>query len=770
MNLVIVESPTKAKKLKTYLGRDFQVEASVGHIRDLPKSGLGIDVEKDFEPTYEVSSDKQKVITTLKKALSQADKVYLATDPDREGEAIAWHIESILKSSKDGDKKDYLRATFHEITKGAVLEALAKPTAIRMDLVDAQQARRIVDRLVGYKVSPVLWKKIRRGLSAGRVQSVAVRLIVEREREIEAFVPDEYWEVDVALSTDLQAKKNTVFTEGKPGELSPGVFVARVVKLNNKAYNPKTASDVKELEKILPTANFQIKQVDKKQRQRSSYPPFTTSTLQQRAANSLGFSGKQTMQLAQQLYEEGLITYHRTDSFNLSKDSIAMARSYISKTFGLSYLPDKPRYFANKSKNAQEAHEAIRVTDVSVKAEDVVHKSSRFSNQHARLYDLIWKRFLASQMESAVYDQTTVLVEFSPSKKSSITKGEAKTTGSIISFDGWMRLFPGSEDVILPDLQEKQAVSYTDHQAQQKFTQPPPRYNDASLIKILEQKGIGRPSTYASIISVIESRGYVEKTDKRFFATAVGMTVTDFLLEHIGSFMDYEFTAEMEDDLDRIARGEKQWRKVVADFFNPFSKKLTKVEKNAERKQIPVETTGEPCPVCGKTEHGEVVIRTGRFGKFKSCSRFPDCEYSENLTQAVEGVVCPLCQQGEVVVKKTRWGKSFFGCKRYPDCDWASWKKPEPGEKITQKEWQALQEAREERKKKRFGAKDRTTKSKKTTKTVGATKTTKTAKATKTTKTVRATKATKKTKTSKTVKTTKSSESKLKVAPKKTTR
>lgn len=730
MNLVIVESPTKAKKLRSYLGSGYQIEASVGHIRDLPKSGLGIDVENNFEPTYEVSPGKQKVITSLKKLAKNADKIYLATDPDREGEAIAWHVKSILESAKDSDKKEFLRATFHEITKNAVVSSLESPTKIRMDLVDAQQARRVVDRLVGYKVSPVLWKKIRRGLSAGRVQSVAVRLIVEREREIEAFVAEEYWEVDVALSADPSDKATKIFVDGKYEALAPQIFIARVTKLNQKKYEPKAESDVVELQKILPTAEFTVTNVEKKQRKRSSLPPFTTSTLQQRSATSLGFSGKQTMQLAQQLYEEGLITYHRTDSLNLSQTAIQMARAYVSKTFGEKYLPEKPRYFANKSKNAQEAHEAIRVTEASVLPDQIMSKSGRFSNQHVRLYDLIWRRFLASQMESAVYDQTTVVTEFKPAQKSTISSGEARTAGSIISFDGWMKLFPSGEDTIIPDLQENQKVAYQDHNAQQKFTQPPPRYNDASLIKILEQKGIGRPSTYASIISVIEDRGYVEKTDKKFYATAVGMTVTDFLMEHIGSFMDYEFTAEMEEDLDRIARGEKKWRGVVAEFFDPFAKKIAKVEANAERKQIPIEETGDPCPVCGETDQGRVVIRVGKFGKFKSCNRYPDCKYSENLVQVVEGVVCPLCQQGEVAVKQTRWGKSFFGCRRYPDCDWASWKKPEPGEKVTKEEWAVMQAQREERKKKRMekfakskaGAKSKTAKSK-TTKSAKTTKT-----------------------------------------------
>lgn len=760
MNLVIVESPTKARKLRGYLGSDFAIEASVGHVRDLPKSGLNIDVDNGFEPSYAVVDGKKKVISDLKKAAKKADKIYLATDPDREGEAIAWHIQQILSDQKNGDKKEFLRATFHEITKPAVLRAVENPSQISMDLVNAQQARRVVDRLVGYKVSPVLWKKIRRGLSAGRVQSVAVRLIVEREREIEAFVPEEYWEVDVILNADEKSKSAKIFKDGKYDELPEGAFVGRVVKLNQKKYEPKSASDVTDLQKILPDAEFSVIEVEKKQRKRSSLPPFTTSTLQQRAATSLGFSGKQTMQLAQQLYEEGLITYHRTDSVNLASSAIEMARGYIQKEFGDKYVPEKPRYFSSKSKNAQEAHEAIRATEASLHPPQILQKSSKFTQQHVRLYDLIWRRFLASQMSEAVYDQTAIITKFVPAQESQIDSGEVRSSGSVIRFDGWMRLFPGSEDTILPDVSEGQKVAYTDHFAAQKFTQPPPRYNDASLIKTLEQKGIGRPSTYASIISVIEDRGYVEKKDKKFFATPVGMTVTDFLLEYFGTFMDYEFTAEMEEDLDRISRGEKDWQKVVGEFYDPFEKRISKVEEKAERKQIPVEETGESCPVCGDTEGGQVVLRTGKFGKFKSCSRYPDCKYSENFYETVEGVVCPLCQKGDVIIRQTRWRKSFFACRRYPDCEWASWKQPKPGETITQAEWEAQQKEREERKKKREArfAKKKTTKTsaKSAAKKSPAKKTTsKSAKSSTASKTAKAAKPKKSTSKSKTTKTTK---------------
>lgn len=706
MNLVIVESPTKARKLSSYLGKDFQIEASIGHIRDLPKSGVNVDTANNFEPTYEVSPDKKKVITKLTQAAKKSDKIYLATDPDREGEAIAWHIKETLESKKGLGKKNFMRATFHEITKPAVTEAIENPGTIKMDLVDAQQARRIVDRLVGYEVSPVLWKKIRRGLSAGRVQSVALRLIVEREREIAAFVPEEYWEVDVALNTSGKLEF-TAFKDGAArDDLPESLLIGRLVKLNGHTFKPTKEVDVSGLKTVLPAATYEVAEVERKQRKRSSLPPFTTSTMQQKAAVVLGYSGKQTMRLAQQLYEEGLITYHRTDSMSLSQASIGMAREYIVKVYGTEYLPEKPRYFATKSKNAQEAHEAIRVTEVAIKAEEIMAKGSKFTNQHVRLYDLIRRRFIASQMQTAIYDQTTILTDVKPSasggggKNKDIKNAQLKTTGSILTFDGWMKLFPGSEDTLLPEVKQGQILDFVDHNYAQKFTQPPARYNDASLIKTLEKMGIGRPSTYASIVSVIEDRGYVEKQQKRFFATPIGTTVTDFLMEYFTTFMDYEFTAEMEEDLDRIARGEKQWRKVVGEFYKPFHDKVEKVTENAKRQQVPYEKTGQKCPECGAEEGGEIVIRTGRYGKFKSCSRFPDCKFTENIVATIEGVKCPLCGDGGVIVKNTRWGKQFYGCSTYPKCGWASWQEPKPGDTVTAAEWAELQAKREERKKK----------------------------------------------------------------------
>ncbi len=756
MNLVIVESPTKARKLKEYLGKNFKIEASVGHVRDLPKKKLGVDVENNFEPEYEVSPDKKKVVGQLRKLANQADAVYLAMDPDREGEAIAWHVKHLLEE-KSKKNTQFLRATFHEITKSAVNAAINKPGDISIHLVDAQQARRVLDRLVGYKLSPVLWRKVRRGLSAGRVQSVALRLIVEREKEIAAFKPDEYWEVDTLLSVNkkfvkpdsspLANQSETSDTQSQKPEwmnqAPQDMMVARAIEIDSKKYQPEKESDVTGVVTFLEKAEYQIASVERKQRKRVSLPPFTTSTLQQTAATRLGFTSKQTMALAQQLYEEGLITYHRTDSVNLSSQAISSARTYISGRFGDKYLPEKPRLFRGKSKNAQEAHEAIRVTDVSVQRDAIAQVSSRFGERHQRLYDLIWRRFVASQMATAVYDSTTVLFDATNAATSNSTAASAskqpinlvklKSTGSVLKFEGWMKLFPSGSDTLLPDVTQGQELWFVDLHAAQKFTQPPPRYNDASLVKELEKRGIGRPSTYSSIISVIENRGYVTRDQKRFVATPVGTTVSDFLVKHFEGIMDYDFTAEMEEDLDRISRGEKEWRKIISEFYTPFEKKLTTVAEKAERAQIPVEKTGESCPKCGKEDNGEIVIRSGRYGKFKSCSRFPDCDFTENIVEKVDGMNCPVCGKGEVILKPTRWGKKFYGCSQYPDCDWASWSEPKPDLKLTKKEWQEIKKKRAERsekrkatmagKKKKAGKKSKT--KKKTTK--AKAKTTKTA-------------------------------------------
>ncbi|MBU0978906.1 type I DNA topoisomerase [Patescibacteria group bacterium] len=681
MWLVIVESPTKARKLKSYLGTDYQIEASVGHVRDLAKNKLSVDVEHNFAPEYQVSEDKQDVVDKLGKLAKTCQGIVLATDPDREGEAIAWHLQQLLKKKV----KLFKRATFHEITKSAVLEAIAKPGKIKLDLVDAQQARRILDRLVGYQLSPVLWKKIRRGLSAGRVQSVALRLVVEREREIESFKPQEYWEIDVKLA--VNSKEN---------------FLARLNRVNGKKFEPKSKKDVDPVISVIPKAMYQVLSVDQKQRQRSSLPPFTTSTLQQSAANRLGMSSRQTMRLAQDLYEEGLITYHRTDSVALSQSSLKMARSLIKTKYGEAYLPLEPRYFKTNSKNAQEAHEAIRVTDVAVISESI-DSQTKLSSRHAGLYDLIWRRFVASQMNPAIYDQTSIEVEgqVKSNKAGQPKKLQLRANGSTLVFDGWTRLFSNQEDAILPVVKFGQDLKYLEHLSEQKFTQPPPRYNDASLVKELESRGIGRPSTYASIISVIQERGYIERLEKKFFATAVGMTVCDFLVKNFQELMEYEFTAEMEEDLDAIARGEKKWQKIVGVFYQPFHKLVESVSKDADRVQVPVEKTGKKCPDCGKTEAGEVVIRTGRFGKFLSCSRFPECKYTQNIVNKVKGVKCPLCKEGDVVIKHSRWGSQFYGCGRYPECDWGNSRPPKVGDRVTKAQWKKVQEARAERKTKR---------------------------------------------------------------------
>lgn len=699
MKLVLVESPTKARKLSGYLDKQYVVRASVGHIRDLPKSKLGVDVAHGFEPEYLIPKDKAKVVKELQQLAQNAEVVILATDPDREGEAIGWHLQQILES-KVAKNTPFVRSTFHEITKQAVLDAIAHPAKLDMDLVNAQQARRILDRLVGYSVSPVLWKKIRYGLSAGRVQSVALRLIVDREREIEAFKPEEYWELDILLDTSIgsSTKPDAEWKNGKPESTPAEMVVARLVKLNGKEYLPTSAQDVVPVVGVLPTAKYEVASIENKERRRAAPPPFSTSTLQQQSATRLGYTSKNTMRLAQQLYEEGLITYHRTDSLNISQQAIDASRTYLAQTYGNQYVPATPNIFTNKSKNAQEAHEAVRPTDIPLSPDRIrASHGGKLTEQHFKLYELIWRRFLSSQMPPAIYDQTTAMIEFFAADKSHT--GQFKVNGSILKFDGWMKLFPNQGDVILPALSLKQPMEYKDHLDAQKFTQPPPRFNDASLIKTLEQEGIGRPSTYASIISVIEDRGYVERKEKKFFPSAIGMAVSDFLLAHFEKIVDFKFTANMEDDLDAISRGEKDWRKIVAEFYEPLEKLIGTVVEKADRAQIPVEKTGETCPKCGSTEGGEIVIRTGRFGKFKSCSRFPACDFTENIVTKVEGVMCPLCQEGEVIIKPTRYGRDFYSCTRYPTCNWASWTKPNPGDRVTAEQWKVMQAEREERRK-----------------------------------------------------------------------
>lgn len=646
MNLIIVESPTKAKTLSKFLGKDYQVEATFGHIMDLPKSKLSVDIDNDFKPDFQPVAKQEKTIKNLQSKAKKAKTIFLASDPDREGEAIAAHVKELIGNGKTK------RIVFHEITRDAVEEAISHPRKVDDNLVDAQTARRVLDRLVGYKISPILWRKVRRGLSAGRVQTVAVRLIVEKEREIEKFKPEEYWYIASRVKSQDTKNKTQTFDV----ELSK--IDGKKAKVSNKDQAVKIVSD-------LEKASHKISNVIKREVKKSPYPPFTTSTMTQSASRMFGWTAKRTMTVAQKLYEHGFITYHRTDSVNLSQMSLDMSRKYILSNFGQSYLPESPRYYKKQSKNAQEAHEAIRPTNAELdksKIEDAGQK---------KLYELIWKRFLASQMNNAIYDSTTIIV--------TADKYELRASGQVVKFDGWRRVMPLSKvdgEVELPIVEKDQVLDLVKVLSEQKFTQPPARFNEASLIKKLEELGIGRPSTYAPTIQTILLRQYVEKNNNQFFATSVGIAVNDFLLKNFPANFEYQFTAQMEDDLDNVARGEKKWTKIMADFWRPLSKLVKDVEKNAERVKIEVEKTGETCPECGKEHKGELVIRVGRFGKFISCSRFPDCKYTAKYVEKID-MECPKCGEGEVIVKKTGKGRVFFGCSRYPECDWASWKNPQ---------------------------------------------------------------------------------------------
>lgn len=641
MKLVVVESPTKAKTISRFLGEDFSVIATMGHIKDLPKSKLGVDVEKNFKPDYVEMEAKEESIENIRKSAKGAKEIYLATDPDREGEAIAQHVHEIL----DGKKGRVLRIVFHEITKSAIEKAMGDSRSIDRKLVDAQIARRVLDRLVGYELSPLLWKKIRRGLSAGRVQSVAVRLIVERENEIEKFKPVEFWEI---------------YCDVKKGKK----FAIQLVKIGDKKAEINNKKQAAEVVAGLKKASYKVSDVKKHKVKKNPYAPFTTSTMTQTAARLMYWSAKKTMAVAQKLYEKGLITYHRTDSTNISKSAIAKVRGYIKTEFGEKYLPEAPRFYKTKAKVAQEAHEAIRPTKIIASPKI---KSSRFSKDLEKLYKLIWKRFVACQMKEAIYDETIIEV--------SASKYLLRVSGRITEFDGWRKVIKKTGDVDeaeLPELKVNDLLQLIKVNSQQKFTEPPPRYNEASIIKTLEQLGIGRPSTYAPIISTIQLRNYVEKKERKFYPTPVGVAVNSFLIKNFPDVFDYSFTAEMEDSLDKIADGEKEWEKLIGGFWRPFNKKLKTVEKNAKRVKIETEKLGKKCPQCKK---GELVIRIGRFGKFISCSRFPDCDFTEKYVEKV-GMKCPSCKEGDVIVKKTRKGRQFFGCSRYPDCEFASWKNP----------------------------------------------------------------------------------------------
>ena len=670
MNLVIVESPTKARTIGKFLGSDYTIRASMGHVIDLPKSKLSIDVEHDFKPLYEQVLEKKKIIKELKTIAKSADEIILATDPDREGEAIAYHVAEVL-----GDKKsEFKRIVFHEITKQAIEEALKNPRKIDKNLVDAQTARRVLDRLVGYKLSPLLWKKVRRGLSAGRVQSVALRLIVEREREIEKFGQEKYWTIEAMLAKEKSSATEFELIEinnekieiQKAFDLYDGQYKVTKTSINSEKRAQEIVADLK-------TKTFKVADVLQKEAKRSPLPPYTTSTLQQDASRRLGINGKRTMSLAQKLYEEGYITYHRTDSVTIGSAAVSAIVSFVRKEYGEKYVPVKPRFYSVKQKLAQEAHEAIRPTKASVLLSEV---SQNLGPAYGKLYDLIWRRAVASQMSDAIVESTAVYVDAEQYK--------LKANGSVLVFDGFLKVNPlGLNDNKLPKFENGEKLNLIDVLEKEHETLPPPRYNDASIIKTLEEKGIGRPSTYATIISTIESRGYIERGDpaggsgRGFFPTAVGIAVNDFLVTNFSDIDDIPFTASMEDSLDEIANGKVQWVSVTREFYTPFEKKLTEVE-GAERVRIAVGETDERCPTCGS----ELIIRTGRFGKFLACSTFPKCKFTKAFVEETK-LTCPKCgglprgavaTRGKIVIKKTRKGRRFYGCSNYPACTFAAWK------------------------------------------------------------------------------------------------
>lgn len=642
MKLVIVESPTKAKTISQFLGKDFIIESSFGHIRDLPKSQLGVDIENNFEPKYIVPLKARKNLNLLKKNAAEAKEVILATDEDREGEAISWHLAQAL------ELESIKRIVFHEITQKAIEEALKNPRGIDMHLVDAQQARRILDRLVGYKLSPFLWKKVARGLSAGRVQSVAVRLIVEREDEIEKFVKQEYWTIE-----GIFAKNGAE-------------FAAQLYKIGDKVldkFDIKTEPEAKKIVEEIKNKEATVAAIEKSEQKKHAHPPFTTSTLQQAAFQRLRMSAKETMRNAQRLYEEGHITYMRTDSLNLSQESLAGAASWIKENLGEKYALPKPRVFKTKSKTAQEAHEAIRPTD-PYHTPEALKKST--DPREAKLYELIWKRFIASQLPDAVVENTKVDI--------GVGASIFRANGARLIFDGFLKIYQMKfTENILPELFGKDILKVESATPLQHFTEPPPRYNEASLVKALEKYGIGRPSTYAPTIATIQDRGYVEKDEqRRLRPTETGKIVNRILVEHFPEIVDIGFTAKMEEELDEIAEGKIEWQPVIREFYEPFSKHLEEKYESVKSQKIE-EATDEVCPNCGKP----MVIKRGRFGKFIACSGFPECKTTKKLPEQSLNIKCPKCLDGDVVRRRSKRGRFFFGCSRYPDCDFISWTLPQ---------------------------------------------------------------------------------------------
>ena len=715
--LVIVESPAKAKTIAKYLGKDFDVKASVGHIKDLPKSQMGVDLENNFEPHYEVIDGKGKVVTDLRKASKEVDVIYLAPDPDREGEAIAWHIYDEIKKSK----KPVFRVLFNEITQRGVTHAIAHPQALNEKLYEAQQARRILDRIVGYQISPLLWDKVKRGLSAGRVQSVAVRLVVERERAIRAFKPEEYWHIEAELNAAL-----------------PPRFRARLNKVDAKKADVRTGVEAGDVREGLEGASYVVREVQKKERKRNPTAPFTTSKLQQEASRHFGFAAKRTMQTAQKLYEGidldadglvGLITYMRTDSTRVSDDAIAMVRAYIEKKYGPAEVPEKPNVYKSK-KSAQDAHEAVRPTSMDFPPDRV---RNFLTADQFKLYSLIWNRFVACQMNPAIYDATAVDITAGP-------RFEFRATGSVLRYAGFEAVYrelkddPQSDekepveevegdDARLPAIQVGDALKLHKLNTEQKFTKPPPRFTDATLVKELEEKGIGRPSTYASIIQVILDKEYTEKEKSgRFKPTELGEVVTDLLVQNFPDILNVEFTAEMENRLDLVEEGSFDWKRLLHDFYEPFKQTLVTAKANmrdVKREEIPTDVTCDKCnvhtmvikwgkngrflgcsgyPECKNTkeyrtsEAGEIemvkeeqagvdcptcarpmVIKNGRFGRFLACTGYPECKTTRPIDL---GVTCPACNKGRLVEKRSKKGQTFYSCSTWPECDYALWDRP----------------------------------------------------------------------------------------------
>ncbi|HET6947981.1 MAG TPA: type I DNA topoisomerase [bacterium] len=658
--LVVVESPTKARTLKKLLSRKYDVVASMGHVKDLPRSQLGVDVKNGFEPKYIVIKGKGAILKELKEAAKAASAVYMATDPDREGEAISWHLSDALRPVNPEIK----RIEFHEVTKEAVLSALEHPRDIDLNLVNAQQARRILDRLVGYKLSPLLWRKIRGGLSAGRVQSVTVRLVVDREKEIESFVPQEYWSLLAHLrkqKRNLTAKLYSRNGERFGSPADDGVTVIR------------SKDDVEAIAAQVRDAVFTVGEVRRKDQLRNPYPPFTTSTLQQEANRRLGFTASRTMAVAQQLYEGvdlgpegtvGLITYMRTDSVRVAESAQREARTFVAKEFGEAYVPETPRLYRSR-KAAQEAHEAIRPTAVHRSPD---HVKPFLRSDQAKVYRLIWERFVASQMSSAVMDTLSV----------DITAGSYlfRATGSKVKFPGYLAVYhdlpengENGLDRWLPDLAPGDKLTLVEIEPQQHVTQAPPRYTEASLVRALEERGIGRPSTYAPTIETIKRRGYVRSIQRRMHPTDLGRLVNDLLVEHFGDVVDYDFTATLEEELDQIEEGAQDWKKVVQDFYKPFEHDLRQAELMMPEVEMPVVDIGEACPQCGRP----LVRKHGRFGEFIACTGFPECKYTRPLGI---GIPCPQCKVGEIVERRSRRGRIFYGCGTYPACTFTSWDKP----------------------------------------------------------------------------------------------